>query len=203
MTRKTGVVLGGVMWLMLWSPLVWAISVRTVNIQEMVDLSGTIFYGRCLSAVDSVAESGLGIRTYRFLVLDGLKNAEAGQTIEFREVSSMGEGVTIPGIPQFQKGQELLLFLHAESKSGLTSPVGIQQGVFRAEPLQNGEIGFTNGFGNRNLNYEMKPQVQAQAGLQGLEVQALGSGAPVPLSVFRDVVKKLDRSSDQTQGRVQ
>ena len=62
MTRKTGVVLGGVMWLMLWSPLVWAISVRTVNIQEMVDLSGTIFYGRCLSAVDSVAESGLGVR---------------------------------------------------------------------------------------------------------------------------------------------
>lgn len=202
MTRKTGVVLGGLVWLMLLSPLVWAISVRTVNIREMVDLSGTIFYGRCLSAVDSVADSGMGIRTYRFLVLDGLKNAEAGQIVEFRQVASTGKGVTIPGIPQFHKGQELLLFMHGESKSGFTSPVGMLQGVFRASRRENGETVLENGYGNRNLDYQMKPQVQAQAGLQGLELQALQSGKPLTLSVLRDVVTKLDRYNEQSQGRL-
>ncbi len=202
MTRKTGFALFGAVYLLLAAPI-WAASVRTVNIREMVDISATIFYGRCLSAVDSVAESGLGIRTYRFLVLDALKNAEAGQVVEFRQVASIGKGVTIPGIPQFHKGQELLLFMHAESKRGLTSPVGFQQGVFRAEQLPTGEVVFENGYANRNLDHQLDTQAQAQAGLRSSEVRALQSGRPIPLSVLRDVVTKLDRYNAQTQGRVQ
>lgn len=202
MTRKTGFALFGAVYLLLAAPIC-AASVRTVNIREMVDISATIFYGRCLSAVDSVAESGLGIRTYRFLVLDALKNAEAGQVVEFRQVASIGKGVTIPDIPQFHKGQELLLFMHGESKRGLTSPVGFQQGVFRAEQLPTGEMVFENGYANRNLDHQLEPQAQAQAGLQSSEVRALESGRPIPLSVLRDVVTKLDRYNAQTQGRVQ
>ncbi len=204
MTRKTGTVLGVVVWLLLLSPVLQATSVKTVNIREMVNLSGTIFYGRCLSAVDSLADSGLGVRTYRFLVLEALKNAEAGQIVEFRQVAAVRRGgFSIPDMPQFTKGQKLLLFLHRESKWGLTSPVGFQQGVFRARKLQNGEIAFENGFSNRNLSYGMQPEVQAQAGLQEPEVQAIRSGEPVTLPVLRDIVTKLDLYNEQTRGRVQ
>lgn len=202
MTRKTSIVLFGAVWLLL-APLVWGVSARTVNIREMVDISGTIFYGRCLSAVDSVNESRLSVRTYRFLVLDGLKNATDGQIVEFRQVASAGRGVTIPGLPQFRKGQELLLFLHGESKSGFTSPVGLQQGVFHAQKLENGETGFTNGYGNRNLDHQLTVQAQQDAGLQPTEVQAIRDDSPVPLSVLRDVVTKFERYNERTEGRRQ
>ena len=204
MTRKTGLVLFGIVSLVLLAPPTWAASVKTVNIQEMVQLSGTIFYGRCLSSADSVDPvSGLGIRTYRFLVLEPLKNTESGQVVEFRQIGASGKGYTIPGVPEFRKGQELLLFLHGESKSGLTSPVGFQQGVFRAEALEGGELGFTNAYGNRNLSFQLAPEAQVRAGLESAEVRTLQSGEPVPLPLLRDIVVKLERYNDQIEGRVQ
>lgn len=204
MTRKTGFVLSAVLVSALVAGSGWAISVKTLNIQKMVQLSDRVFYGRCLSAVDSAEETlGYSVRVYRFLVLEGLKNTQEGQIVEFRQLAPRGRGINIPGMPQFSKGQSLLLFLHGTSRLGLTSPVGLQQGIFEPEELETGETAFTNGYGNRNLDQDLTPQMRTQAGLGGAEVQALEDGQPLSLSVFRDIVLKLDRYNDQIEGRVQ
>jgi hypothetical protein len=49
-----------------------------------------------------------------------------------------GRGLILPGMPQFQEGEELLLFLSAESRSGTRVPVGLAQGRFRIERRSSG-----------------------------------------------------------------
>jgi len=44
-----------------------------------------------------------------------------------------GRGLVLPGMPRFAEGEELLLFLSAESRSGTRVPVGLAQGRFRVE----------------------------------------------------------------------
>ncbi len=79
----------------------------------------------------------------------------------------------------------------------------MQQGVFRTERLRSGEVGFINGYENRNLAQGMTQQAAAGAGLTPAELQDLSSGAPVPLDRFRNLVDKLDRHSGLFQEAVQ
>jgi len=44
-----------------------------------------------------------------------------------------GRGMLLPGLPRFAEGEELLLFLSAESRNGTRMPVGLAQGRFRIE----------------------------------------------------------------------
>ena len=44
-----------------------------------------------------------------------------------------GRGLVLPGLPRFREGEELLLFLSAESRTGTRVPVGLAQGRFRIE----------------------------------------------------------------------
>jgi len=44
-----------------------------------------------------------------------------------------GRGLVLPGLPRFIEGEELLLFLSAESRAGTRVPVGLAQGRFRIE----------------------------------------------------------------------
>jgi hypothetical protein len=44
-----------------------------------------------------------------------------------------GRGLVLPGLPRFAEGEELLLFLSAESRLGTRVPVGLAQGRFRIE----------------------------------------------------------------------
>jgi hypothetical protein len=49
-----------------------------------------------------------------------------------------GRGLLIPGMPAFREGEELLLFLSAESRRGTRMPVGLAQGRFRVEARAGG-----------------------------------------------------------------
>ena len=44
-----------------------------------------------------------------------------------------GRGLVLPGLPRLAEGEELLLFLSAESRNGTRMPVGLAQGRFRIE----------------------------------------------------------------------
>ncbi len=101
----------------------FGISVRTVNLGEMVGASERIFYGRCIGVAD-LGDAGYGVpvRLYRFQVLDGLKNAATGDVVEFRQVRGRGPGARIPGVPEYRKGQELMLFLYRRLEAGPHQP---------------------------------------------------------------------------------
>jgi hypothetical protein len=49
-----------------------------------------------------------------------------------------GRGLVLPGLPHFAEGEELLLFLSAESRLGTRMPVGLAQGRFRIERRDGG-----------------------------------------------------------------
>jgi len=160
----------------------------------MVKYADRVFYGKCLSAEEKLdPESGVIVREYRFQVLEALKGVNKKDVVVVRQLSQLGGGApAIPGIPSYRKGQKLLLFLHGDSRLGLTSPVGMAQGTFRSQRLANGEVGFINGQRNRNLTRNLGTRSPAAAALTTEELKYLDSGKPVPLRMFRDVVGKLD-----------
>ena len=49
-----------------------------------------------------------------------------------------GTGLVLPGLPRLALGEEALLFLSAEGRTGLRVPVGLAQGRFRIERTANG-----------------------------------------------------------------
>jgi len=169
-------------------------SVRQLNLSEMVLYADRVFYGHCMSAETMFdAENGVTVREYRFYVKESLKGVTEGDEVVVRQLLRMGsQGPSVPGIPSYRKGQELLLFLHGDSKLGLTSPVGLQQGTFNPLKLESGEIGFVNPLKNRNLTYAMETRSPSAQALTSDEWTLLESGQPVPLHMFQDMVRKLD-----------
>jgi hypothetical protein len=170
-----------------------AISVETVNLQRMVGLADRIFYGRCLGAMESLDEAvGLPVVRYRFQVLEGLKGVAAGQVVEFRQLSGSSRQIAIPGMPGFRKGQVVLVFLHPDSRLGLTSPVGLMQGIFRPEILDDGRVHFRNALDNRNLESDLDYRTPGAASLRAPDRAALRGEEPLTLEVMRRVVPLLD-----------
>ncbi len=168
-----------------------AATVRTVNLVEMVELAGRVFRGRCVSAQQVVHESlGLPVMEYTFMVEDGIKGVADGQTIKFRQALLGAD------IPLYRPGQELMLFLHPESKIGLTSPVGMGQGMFRVSKSGPGDVTVLNALGNRNLAYNLSAQQLQSPGLSAGQMERLRNSSAIPLSDFRDMVAKISNWSD-------
>ena len=171
------------------------LSIREANLSEMVASANRVFYGQCLS-VETRTEpaTGLQVRFYRFRVLDGLKGVGPGETVVVRQLSgAVGGPVSVPGMVQYQKGQRVLLFLHKDSRLGLTSPVGMSQGLFRATRRDDGELGFVNAVNNKNLTHNLADSAASEMGVGPDEMQNLRSGEPLRLNVLRELVSKIDR----------
>lgn len=179
-------------------------SIKQVNISELVGSADRVFYGKCLSAESKFdPEAGIMVKEYRFLVLESLKGVTQGEDVVIRQIQMMGRSsASIPGVPSYRKGQELLLFLHADSRLGLTSPVGMSQGTFKPSRLQGGEIGFANPQHNQNLVQNLGGQSRAAQALSTAQLNLLASGQPVPLNMLREVVRQLDELNERQEGVV-
>lgn len=172
-----------------------ATSVKVVSLPEMVGAANRIFLGVCLSAEESLQpQTGFYVREYRFRVLEGIKGVSQGQEVTLRQILSMTKGAPpLPGIPQYVKGEKLLLFLHGDSRLGLTSPVGLDQGTFFPKQLESGEIGYLNPFNNKNLAFGGEVRALNQSGLSVAEMDTLNSSRPIPLGDFRRMIERIER----------
>ncbi|MEE8349481.1 MAG: hypothetical protein V3R94_07915 [Acidobacteriota bacterium] len=183
---------------------VWATgtSIRLVNLPDMVRLADRVFLGVCLSVE---AKPGASVSSsmveYVFAVRQGIKGVNTGERVVFRQVGSGQVGVKgIAGLPTYGKGEEVLLFLHADSRLGLTSPVGLAQGVFRLEDMGDGKRGVLNGLHNRNLTYRMGPNSVPGGGISNEELRSLQEVRPVPIETFMSLVRRIDLFHD-SKGR--
>ncbi|MFH1964697.1 MAG: hypothetical protein ABIJ42_04070 [Acidobacteriota bacterium] len=152
-----------------------AISVRPVNLIEMVLSSDRVFLGKVVGIAE-IYDSRLStnVTVYTFSVLEGIRGPKTGDTVQVRQIGSHSSHSRkyspVPGLPVYRKGQEVLLFLHGDSRFRLTSPVGLSQGVFRAVDMPDGRKGYINGTGNRDLDmasrpaYKSIPPVSAESG---------------------------------------
>ena len=108
-----------------------------VNIAQMVHDAPVIVSG----TVTSVRTTRTGNMNHVEVTLDvarGIRGASEG-TLTFRQIGlaapeGMGDGRIyvggVAGMPQYAKGEHVLLFLGPESRAGFRAPIGLGQGKF-------------------------------------------------------------------------
>ena len=170
-----------------------ATTVRIVNLSEMVQASDRVFHGRCVSAREMTHSNGLPIVEYTFLVTDGIKGTVEGERVVFRQLqASRARGFGIAGLPVFRKGQDLVLFLAADSRIGLTSPTGLSQGVFSVLQDRRGKLAIVNSFKNQNLAHDLEPSRLYKMGLKHSQAELLRSQGPISLEALSEAVRSID-----------
>jgi len=115
----------------------------------------------------------------------------SSQIYTFRQV--------ILGQPQsrsagYSRGAEVVLFMHSTNENGVTSPVGVSQGIFTVTRDQNGRGTVMNGAGNRGLfgdtgvrerlsKLKMSPSMRSRITAQ--------EGGPLDLETMQSMVRQL------------
>jgi hypothetical protein len=120
------------------------------NIAALTDEASTIVHGKVISASVEPDPNFANLTTVLVTlnVQDVLKG-NADKTFTFRQfVWDFRERTNSAG---YVKGQEMLLFLRAPSRYGLTSPAGLQQGRFLVRRDPGGKGIAINGIGNLGL----------------------------------------------------
>ena len=98
-----------------------------VNLEEIVKTAHKIFAGRCIEIerIEDDPKSKLDVIKYTFKVTEpvkGLGNKQEKIIFKQWEPTVRGTG--------YEVGKKYVLFLYEESERGLTSPVGLSQGLF-------------------------------------------------------------------------
>jgi hypothetical protein len=162
--------------------------VRHMSLQQMCDAAGRIFRGTVLGATEgSVAAGGGQLRTivYRLRVDENFKgNVETikGQRIatlqmlagrKRQDVGPIRYLAALDALPAFQEGHDYLVLATAPSRVGLSTTVGLRQGVFKVEGKAGRETAVN---GNEN------------AGLAATAAPA--PPGPIAYSVLRDSIRR-------------
>ena len=141
-------------------------SVKKAHLEEMVDRSGVIIVGTCISAQPSLVHiqgHPIPVTHYRFKITESIKGSAAGEYTLIQlgwpgqlQLSEKGAAATrlppsIDGPPEYRPSQEYLLMLTQPSSLGLSSPVGWSQSTFIAERSADGGKTWRNGLGNHGL----------------------------------------------------
>jgi len=99
--------------------------VRALTLPELVGRAERVVVGRCLELHETTdPRTGLPITEVTFAVAETLKGPAAARFV-FRQLGDRAH----PGpAPSLVVGEEALLFLGREGASGLTAPIGFEQG---------------------------------------------------------------------------
>ena len=116
-------------------PSASATTVRQFDLEEMVETAERIFLGICLSGRCEAGPSGICTRT-TFRIKEPIKGTFDADTLQLRLPVGTIDGIrcTIPGMPSFEPGEEIVLFLTGEDKDGYPWVIGLSQGKFSVIP---------------------------------------------------------------------
>ena len=127
-----------------------------MNLEEIIETSGRIFAGRCtkVEEIENDTESNLPVIKYTFKITEGIKGIGKKEEIVFKQWQ--------PTVREsnYETGKKYVLFLYPESKRGLTSPVGLSQGLFQVEEkglIRKKEV-VRNKVSNRGLSRNLQTQ---------------------------------------------
>lgn len=185
--------------------LLMGTSTVKMNLAELVNRSGRIFVGKCISISESTipAPGGgqLPVTIYTFSVAKSIKGVSS-QTITVRQLGyrrprfEKGYVFSIPGIPSYKVGEEFVLLLTQESQLGLTVPVGMAQGSFKIyHDQRTGKKKVVNGLVNAGLFNGMESgNFKSYTRLNSKEVTLLArkEGA-IEYEAFVSLLRKLAR----------
>ena len=142
-----------------------AFMVTPLNIEDLTKRADKVFVGTCQTVSRSVNAHGIPVIDVTFTVGAVIKG-EVGTTITFQQIDpqaprtpvasatqekqisensrSIFAAASIASLPNYTPGEEVLLFLAAPGKLGLTAPIGITQGKLPITTLPSGEKVITN-----------------------------------------------------------
>jgi hypothetical protein len=190
--------------------VVWMVSsayaqlVLQLNLEQLTSLSERVFVGKCLSVKDLQDEGGRFVQELTFDVKETLKGP-ASEQVTFRQMvsssllssqNSQPGAMTVQGLfrelPTYAVGEEAVIFLSAESRLGLTAPVGLLQGKFKVESNADEKV-VVNGSGNRDLfmNADKSPKFKTIHLSTKQQTLLKDKSGPVPYSDFISLVKSL------------
>jgi hypothetical protein len=111
-----------------------AMMVLPVDLDQLVVDADRIFLG-LVTAVDEQDDEHRIPCTYVTMQIARTLKGNPPTTLTFKQVGGQARPggsalLRIAGLPTYQVGQELVLFLHPTSAEGFTSPVGMEQGKF-------------------------------------------------------------------------
>lgn len=125
----------------LWNPGVEAGTALRLEVGDMARTSDLVIEGKVLDASVLEGESGLIETEYLVSVDRTLWGADLGtRIVRFPGgVLPDGRGMMIPGMPQIDVGEDVLLFLSKPTSWGMRMPMGLAQGKFSVLRSFNGE----------------------------------------------------------------
>jgi hypothetical protein len=145
-----------------------------------------------------------GYTEYTFEVIEGVKGCRdaSGKPLEKAIVRHAGtrsgyvrpDGLEVPplkmGVPEYEVGEEVVLFLTPESKLGLCAPVGLSQGKFSVIRAK-GRVLVRNSLANRCL-FDAA-EASPPRGMSSIEARTLReAGDALNLREFLGACRKLN-----------
>ncbi|HEX7078924.1 MAG TPA: hypothetical protein VF363_10920 [Candidatus Eisenbacteria bacterium] len=109
-----------------------ATTVLKLSLKDLAKKSDAIVLARVDDQV-SRYEQGKEIYTYYTLhVLEPVKGAKSEQTITIRQLGGVIDNIAsvVPGMPRFQNGEEVVVFLTQKDATGYPWVMGLQQGKY-------------------------------------------------------------------------
>ena len=110
--------------------------------EDVVDRAACIVHGTVREVASGRDADGIPATWITLDVAECLKG-HAERSLTFKQVGVQdplpdGSLLRMSGLPRYRVGDEVVVFLHAPSGRGFTSPVGLGQGLYRAEPAAKG-----------------------------------------------------------------
>ena len=164
-----------------------------MNLQEIKKLSGKIFAGNCIKAenIENDPESRLPVVQYTFKITDGIKGTGDKKEITFKQwqptIRNSG----------YEVGKKYVLFLHPESEKGLTSTVGLDQGLFEVKKkgiIRQKEVvknKLSNKGLSRNLRTQKRIEIKNNKYIDDYIDSCSENGAAIRYKEFVEAVKSL------------
>src|SRR5262249_35181861 len=148
-----------------------------------------IFLGRCVQVrVGTDRALGQTVTWVKFAPERAAKGSLHGPlTIELlgNQSAAAPTGSAIEGIPRFEEGERVVLFLHAESKHGRPRPVGVAQGLLRVPPTKKAPPQAPTVPANEPLYKGLPPAAQDRIGSRADTWKGHGS---IPADLLLDLV---------------
>jgi hypothetical protein len=172
----------------------FASQIRPLNLEQLTRQAGRVVHGRCVDVTASVdAALGQTVTLVSLVPYHPLKGDVHGK-LTFKvlgnQTAQAGPGESTEGIPRFEKGEEVVLFLYADSGRGLTSPVGFGQGKFKVIKDKEQASLAVNGFANEHLLEGLSPGALKRIGGRA---ERLRSRRDIPLDDLLEMVQALAR----------
>jgi hypothetical protein len=103
-----------------------ALTVRALSLDELLARAERVVHAQCLSVTPVAGRGELPVVEIALAVEETLKG-EARERLVIRQLAGRFRHL----LPTCRVGDEVVLFLHAPSRFGLTSPVGLGQGFLQ------------------------------------------------------------------------